>query len=229
MKRRGIRKPKLKVPSLHHGWHDEEPERINCKPGVFVDRDQAATAPRGIKGTKLATLTSISTFRCHQQTHFPSLWMSLVMQQSQRLMMHSQPTRSLSSSPSMGLRGTKSIILQPTFSAVLFLPHQCKVQPAILCLETRRLRSSSFGAPDYAWDKSRLQGNFMEILSPNASPKACLGQSTCTWQILSPDRLSVESGVSSFLLLLQWNNVYSKLCKTLQGLIPHLWLFILYV
>jgi len=56
----------------------------------------------------------------------------------------------------------------------------------------------------------------MEILSPNASPKACLGQSTCTWQILSPDRLSVESGVSSFLLPLQWNNVCSKLCKTLQ-------------
>ncbi len=33
----------------------------------------------------------------------------------------------------------------------------------------------------------------------------------------------------SRLLLLQWNNVYSKLCKTLQGLIPHLELFMLYV
>ena len=75
----------------------------------------------------------------------------------------------------------------------------------------------------------RLQDNFMEILSPNASHKACLDQPTCTWQILSPDRLSVESGVSSFLLPLQWNNVCSKLCKTLQGLLPDLWLFMLYV
>lgn len=110
---------------------------------------------------------------CHLQTHISSLQMCLVVQQNQRLSYDALSAYQIAEFfTKYGLTTDK---IDHFLSTVLYPPHQYKVQSAILCLETRRLRSSSSDTLNYLWDNSRLQDNFMEILFPNAGTKGVFG------------------------------------------------------